>query len=70
MVSKLKTWALWFWANHIQKTAGLMLAALASLDLAGYRDDLTYIIGEKKYHAIRLFLGAIVVLRAITPGKQ
>jgi len=39
------------------------------LDLAGYREDITALIGEKKYHAIRVFLGAVIVLRAVTPGK-
>ena len=70
MVSKLKAWFQWFWYSHVQKTAGFLLASLASMDLAGYRDDISALIGERKYHAIRLFLGAIVVIRAITPSKQ
>jgi len=69
MANKLQDWFNWFWYEHVQKTAGLVLAGLASLDLAGYREDITALIGEKKYHAIRVFLGAVIVLRAVTPGK-
>jgi len=70
MVSKFKAWFKWFWYGHVQKTAGSILVALTSLDLAGYREDITALIGEKKYHAVKLFLGAMVVLRAVTPGKD
>jgi len=70
MVSKFKAWFAWFWYSHVQKTAGTVLAALSTLDLAGYREDITAFIGDKTYHAVRVFLAAIVVLRAITPSKD
>lgn len=64
---------LWLFWNHCQKICGSILAAMAALDLESritdYHDDIAGIIGEKKYHAIRLTLGALILIRALLPAQ-
>jgi hypothetical protein len=59
----------WFWCNHIQKTAGGLLAGSALYDLmAGftqYQADLTHVLGHHLYHALRGACAVLIVARAL-----
>lgn len=67
----LKTW----WANHVQKSVGMLMIALDGVNLAliqEYQQDIVQFFGhygQTVYSAIRLSLGAIIVVRA-TQKKQ
>jgi len=59
----------WFWANHVQKTAGGLLAGSAVYDLmAGfvqYEYDLTNLLGHHLYHSLRSAVALLIVARAV-----
>ena len=67
----LKNW----WANHVQKSIGMLMIALDSANLAiiqEYQQDIVQFFGhygQTVYSAIRLGLGALIVIRA-TQKKQ
>ena len=67
-LQSIKSKLQYFWANHVQKTFGSIIAALAGFDLvssiAGYDHEIITLIGEKKTAAIHLIAGVIVALRA------
>jgi hypothetical protein len=60
MLSSLKV----LWLKHGQKTIATVLGSAALVDLTGYRDSITALIGDRGYAGVRL-LGAIgIVWRA------
>jgi hypothetical protein len=67
----LKSW----WTNHVQKSIGMLMIALDSANLAiiqEYQQDIVQFFGhygQTVYSAIRLGLGAVIVIRA-TQKKQ
>jgi hypothetical protein len=64
----------WFWANHVQKTAGTLLAGSAVYDLmAGfteYQVDLTHVLGHHLYHSLRSACAVLIVARAVLRPRQ
>lgn len=62
----LKSW----WQNHVQKSVGMLLIALDSINLAliqEYQQDIVQFFGhygQTVYSGIRLGLGALIVIRA------
>jgi len=64
MMNKLKSYCLWIWHNHIQKTMGYIGGALMGLDLSGYADSIKAFTGAKGYHAIVLVCLVITTIRA------
>lgn len=69
------TWLKSWWANHVQKSIGLLMIGLDSANLAiiqEYQQDIVQFFGhygQTIYSAIRLSLGALIVIRA-TQKKQ
>jgi hypothetical protein len=67
----IKVW----WANHVQKTLGCLMVAIDGINLAliqEYQQDIVQFFGhygQTIYSAIRLSLGALIVIRA-TQKKQ
>lgn len=53
-----------FWNLHIQKTLATALGMLAFVDLTGYGEAITGLIGPKGYAGIRLLGAAAIAWRA------
>lgn len=69
-LESIKTW----WCNHVQKSLGAILAALAGADLisamAGYQADITALLGAKAYAGIRCACALAIVVRAVQASKK
>jgi len=68
-------WLRSFWQNHVQKSIGMLMITLDGVNLAiiqEYQQDIVQFFGhygQTVYSAIRLGLGALIVIRA-TQKKQ
>ena len=49
-----------FWTSHVQKTIASLLGLLAFVDLTGYGDAITAVVGAKGYAFIRV-VGAVAI---------
>lgn len=64
-----------FWTNHVQKSIGMLMFAIDGINMAliqEYEQDIVQFFGhygQTIYSAIRLSLGAVIVIRA-TQKKQ
>ena len=63
----------WFWANHVQKVLGTILAGTALFDLMSaldlYNTTLTQILGLHTYSIIRGACALGIVARAVLKPK-
>lgn len=70
LIDKFKVW----WVGHAQKTIGSILGTLAGVDLVSsftsYQSEITTLLGEKWYAAIRVAGAIIIVWRATHRPKQ
>lgn len=70
MMAKFKAW----WVGHAQKTVGSLLGSLACVDLVtsftSYQSEITTLLGEKAYAAIRIAGAVLIVWRATHKPKQ
>lgn len=60
-MNAFKSW----WNNHVQKTLASILGMLAFVDLTGYGDAITALIGSKGYATVRLIGAAAIAWRAM-----
>lgn len=69
-MTALKKW----WVNHVQKSLGSLLAALAGVDLiaalAGYQADITAVLGAKAYAILRCLCAGAIVVRAVQAKRE
>jgi hypothetical protein len=65
MINALKN----FWNTHVQKTVATALGMLAFVDLTGYGDAITGLVGAKGYAAVRLVGAAAIAWRAMQSRK-
>lgn len=58
-----------YWLAHGQKTLASVLGLLALLDLTGYAQEITLLIGAKGYAILRLLGAAGIFWRAMQARK-